>query len=367
MKILYIVSTLRLCGPTNQLFYIIKYLDSQKFKPVIFTLSPEPQKSLWSKFKALDIEIHSLNLSRLQGLFKGGQKLEAFVDKLQPDVIHSQGIRPDTLAAKYSNKYRTVATIRNYPDDDYGMKYGKVFGYYLARRHISAFKKIKLPVSCSATISEMLDKHGVKSQVVCNGVDEDLYKPATPEEKIKLKQKLNLPEKFKIIVSVGALIPRKQPDLMIRGFSASQAAKNTILLILGEGTLLESCQEIANNSSNIQFRGQVSNVVDYLKVADYFVSASLSEGLPNSVIEALACSLPVCLSDIKPHQEILNLNQQAGITFQVGNVEALTTQLDKLLHTQPEPMSIAARQIVSEHLNARKMSAQYQDIYSVLN
>lgn len=364
MKILYIVSTLRLCGPTNQLFYIIKYLDSQKFKPVILTLSPEPQKSLWSKFKALDIEIHSLNLSRLQGLFQGGQ-IKAFVDKLQPDVIHSQGIRPDTLAAKYLDNYKTVATIRNYPDDDYGMKYGKVFGYYLARQHIGAFKKIKMPVACSATISEMLNKHGVKSQVVCNGIDEDLYKPATPEEKNKLKQQLELPE-FKIMVSVGALIPRKQPDLIIRGFLAS-TAKNTILLILGEGTLLEYCKEIANNSSNIQFRGQVSNVVDYLKVADYFVSASLSEGLPNSVIEALACGVPVCLSDIKPHQEILNLNRQAGVTFQVGNVEALTTQLDKLVNIQPESMSVAARYIVREHLNAKKMSAQYQDIYLALN
>ena len=56
---------------------------------------------------------------------------------------------------------------------------------------------------------------------------------------------------------------------MIRGFLAS-TSKDTILSLLGEGTLLESCREIANNSSNIQFRGQVSNVVDYLKVADYF-------------------------------------------------------------------------------------------------
>lgn len=362
MKILYIVSTLRLCGPTNQLFYIIKYLDSQKIKPVILTLSPEPQESLWSKFKALDIEIHSLNLSRLQGLFQGGQKLKAFVDKLQPDVVHSQGIRPDTLAAKYLKNYRTVATIRNYPDDDYAMKYGKVFGYYFARQHINAFKKIKLPVSCSATISEMLNKHGVKSQVVCNGIDEDLYQPAALEEKIQLKQQLDLPDKFKIIVSVGALIPRKQPELLIQGFLASNA-KNTILIILGEGTLLETCQELAKNSSQIQFRGQVSNVVDYLKVADYFISASLSEGLPNSVIEALACGVPVCLSDIKPHQEILNLNQQAGVIFSVDNVGALTTRLDNLLLTQPETMSIAARQIISEHLNARKMSEKYQDIY----
>ena len=111
--------------PVRQInfFTLLNIWIVKKFKPVILTLSPEPQKSLWSKFKALNIEIHSLNISRLQGLFKGGQKLEAFVDKLQPNIIHSQGIRPDTLAAKYLGNYQTVATIRNYPDDDYGMKY----------------------------------------------------------------------------------------------------------------------------------------------------------------------------------------------------------------------------------------------------
>ena len=43
-KILYIVSTLERCGPTNQLSYIIKYLDKSKFEPMVLTLSPEPKE-----------------------------------------------------------------------------------------------------------------------------------------------------------------------------------------------------------------------------------------------------------------------------------------------------------------------------------
>lgn len=363
MRILYIVSTLRACGPTNQLFYIIKYLDRQKFEPIVLTLSPEPKNSAWSQFKKLDIAIHSLNLSRWQGIFLAGFKLKSFVSQHQPDIIHSQGIRPDTLAAKYLNNYKTVATIRNYPHHDYSMKYGKVIGYYSAQQHINAFKKITLTVSCSHTINKMIEQCGIKSYIVCNGVDEDLYTPATTEEQIELKQKLGCPKKCKIIVSVGALIARKQPDVIIRGFLASQAQKNSILLMVGDGILFDSCQAIAGNSSNIKFIGQVNNVVDYLKVADYFVSASLSEGLPNSVIEALSCGVPVCLSDIEPHQEILNLNKQAGVIFCVGNVEALTTKLDLLVNTQSELMSVAARSIIREDLNAKKMAEKYQNIY----
>ncbi|VEP13239.1 conserved hypothetical protein [Hyella patelloides LEGE 07179] len=397
MKILYIVSTLRSCGPTNQLLYIIKYLDIQQFEPIVLTLSPEPKNSLWSKFQQLNIPLYSLNLSRWQGILLGESKLKSFVSEqypafkrssdpgevsspkeraamrglrslrqYQPNIIHSQGIRPDTLAAKYLSDYQTVATIRNYPYHDYVMKYGKLIGSYSAQKHINALKKIKFPVSCSNTISNMVKKHGVKSQIVCNGVDENLYIPPTSEEKTKLKHKLNLPLEAKIIVSVGALIARKQPEAIVRGFLASQAQKNSILLIIGDGTLLNSCQAIAENSSKIKFIGQVNNVVDYLKVADYFVSASVSEGLPNSVIEALSCGVPVCLSDIEPHREILNFNQQAGVMFSTGNIEDLTTQLNRLVNIESESMSVAARSIVCEHLNARKVSENYQSIYSKL-
>ncbi len=363
MRILYLVSTLRSCGPTNQLFYIIKYLDSQKFEPIILTLSPEAQDSAWLQFQKLGIPLHSLNLSRWQGIFLGGLKLKLFIGQYQPSVIHSQGVRPDGLSAKYLSNYKTVASIRNCPYHDYSMKYGKILGYYLAQQHINAFKKIKFAVSCSDSISKMVEQHGVKSQTISNGIDESLYKPVNTQERIELKQKLAITSECKIIISVGALIPRKQPDVIIKGFLASQIQKDSILLMLGDGILLDTCKAISGNASNIKFVGQVDNVVDYLKVADYFASASLSEGLPNSVIEALSCGVPVCLSDIEPHQEILALNPQAGVMFSTGNVEDLVKQLDKLINNRSESMSVAARSIVCEHLNARKMSENYQNIY----
>ncbi|MDJ0688882.1 MAG: glycosyltransferase family 4 protein [Xenococcaceae cyanobacterium MO_188.B32] len=362
IKVLYIVSTLRKCGPTNQLFYLIKYLDRQKFEPIVLTLSPEPEDSARSQFQQLEIAIFSLNLSRWQGTFWGASKLKSFANQHQPDIIHSQGIRPDTLAAKYLKNYKAVASIRNYPYHDYVMKYGKLIGYYVAQQHINALEKIKFPVSCSTTISQLINKHGIKSSIIRNGVDEDLYTPASFEEKIKLKYNLGLPLDTRIIVSVGALIPRKQPDIVIQGFLISQTQKDSILLMVGDGSLLASCQAIADNSSNIKFIGLVNNVVDYLKVADYFISASVSEGLPNSVIEALSCGVPVCLSDIEPHQEILNFNRQAGIMFSTGDVKDLGSRLDRLSNNHCE-LKCIARSIVSENLNAKKMSENYQNLY----
>ena len=363
MKVLYLVSTLRSCGPTNQLFYIIKNLDPDKFQPSVLTLSPEPDNSEWDKFQAAKIPVNSLKLSRWQGILFAGSRLKQFVKQYAPQVIHSQGIRPDTLSAKCLSGYKRVATIRNYPFDDYPMKFGKLIGNYSAQRHLRAWQKIDFPVSCSQTINQLITELGVKSQTVRNGVDGDLYRPVNVAEKTQLKQRLNLPLDAKIIVSAGTLIPRKQPEMLIKGFLKSQLSKDSILLLLGDGRLRQECQNLAEGSSNIRILGEINNVVDYLQVADCFVSASLSEGLPNAAMEALACGVPVCLSDIKPHREISDLDPNVGVLFPVQDPDALATQLDNLVAARSENNAIAARSLIDNQLNAVRMSRNYQQIY----
>ncbi|MBE9170093.1 glycosyltransferase family 4 protein [Pleurocapsales cyanobacterium LEGE 06147] len=371
MKVLYIGSTLRVCGPINQLFALIKYLDRKKFEPIILTLSPEPTHSALTSFQKLGVKINSLKLSRLKDFLVGKYALKKFVDDCHCDIVHTHGIRADIYAAQYLQKYKRITTIHNYPYHDYPMKYGKLLGYFMAEQHLRALRQIDLPVACSNTIGKMLDLHNLNSYVVQNGVDPTSYTPPTQKERLKLRQQLGLPLNQKIFITVGALIERKQPETAIRGFITSQAKERGMLLIVGEGSLRNACEaiayapasQIALPNSCIKFTGQVDNVADYLRAADYFISASLSEGLPISVMEALACGLPVCLSDIEPHKEILDLNRQAGVTFPVGDSQALAKQLNKLVQTETKILSQAASEIVDQYLNAEIMSQKYQLIY----
>ena len=96
-RILFLVSTLKRSGPINVLIGIIKHLDRNKFIPIVLTLSPESHDSLWDYFKDdLKVEVSSLNLSRLQGLFKSKKLLKRFLDNNSIDLIHSHGIRADS-------------------------------------------------------------------------------------------------------------------------------------------------------------------------------------------------------------------------------------------------------------------------------
>ncbi|AND42259.1 glycosyltransferase [Cytobacillus oceanisediminis] len=364
-KICYVVSTLKKSGPTNQLYNIINNLPKDIFEPMVITLSSEPEETDIQKFKDAKIPVISLGLSRLGGVIKGSRSLLKLVKEYQPDVVHTQGIRSDTLSSRYLKGYKRVATLRNYPYEDYPMTYGKFLGQLMAWQHIKALKQIDNPVACSNTIYKLLKKHGLELKVVQNGVDTNKFSSVSEIEKTDLREKLGLPKNKRIFISVGHLSARKDPITVIEGFQKSNFFKNSILLFLGEGTLIDECRERIKNTTNIQLLGRKRNVDEYLKSADYFVSASLSEGLPNSVLEALASGIPVCLSDIDQHQEILDYNQNAGEIFTTGDSDELGNKLDLLVHGDYERSVNSALEIIREQLSAIKMSEKYQKIYNL--
>ena len=79
-KILYLVSTLGSSGPTNQLSYIVKYLDRSIFEPLILTLSHEPEASAIKYFQnVLEVRVESLGLSRMRGMLSGSAKVKHYI------------------------------------------------------------------------------------------------------------------------------------------------------------------------------------------------------------------------------------------------------------------------------------------------
>jgi glycosyltransferase involved in cell wall biosynthesis len=116
-------------------------------------------------------------------------------------------------------------------------------------------------------------------------------------------------------------------------------------------------------NNNVVFLGFTSNVASYLRVADFFISASISEGLPNTVMEALACGLPVCLSDIPSHREILMINPKAGRLFKVHDSEDLSLRIDEILSEDQNLIRESSIELIRNNLNAKNMAFQYLKLY----
>ncbi|NGM69087.1 glycosyltransferase [Natronolimnobius sp. AArcel1] len=357
IDLLYIVSTLRQSGPTNQLYYLLDNLDDE-FNAKILTLSPEPADSELNRFLELGVEYETLGLSRVKGGIVGPYQLRKAVRAYEPDVIHTQGIRADTLAAVFLSGYPHVTTIRNYAYDDYPAKYGGKKGTVMAFVHLNALKRIPYPVACSETIAKKVAPHGIDAVPIQNGVDTTAYTPASDSEQQARREELGLPESGPIVISVGSLIERKDPQTVIRGFFESELSDDGYLVMLGDGPLRDECERLVQDDSRVFFEGWVDDVDDYLQASDYFVSASKSEGLPNSVMEALASGLLVTLSDIQPHNEIMQYGN-VGAEFELGSVSGLASALKSIKTIDSEE----PRAVATNFLSATHMSREYQSKY----
>ena len=364
--IVYVVSTLRRCGPVKQLLFLIGNLDRTLFSPHIITLRLEPEDSLKDSFECLVDSIIELQLNRPQLLCIGIKKASQQITRLAPQIIHSQGFTADLLTSLLRTNAVKVTTQRNYPFEDYVMEYGRVLGMIMSYLHYWAFRKIQQPVTCSLQIADRNRELGLTSLVILNGtIVPPRYLIKSDEEKQEARCRFSLRKRGLLYVYVGPLIARKSVDLLIRAFVDQRVSKSdSTLCIVGEGPKMHDLICLANGNDHIVFTGGVSDVSEYLSMADVLISASKSEGLPNAVIEGLSWSLPLLLSDIPVHRSILGYNEVAGQLFPVNDVDMLVTILCSIEITVDA--KCAARDIVLRNFDAIHMSKSYQTLYTEL-
>jgi glycosyltransferase involved in cell wall biosynthesis len=364
-SVLFVVSTLVRSGPTQQLLNLCKYLPEFGWRPRVLTLSPDPGVNLSAAFAQAEVFVETLGLSRLQGFLQAGKRVAEVIRKLHPDIVHTSGIRSDAIGYRVSNRVPHVMTVRNFAWDDYPEKFGRIQGTLMAIQHTRLIRKGRMPVACSHAIARRLSGVRPHIRAIPNGVDLETFSTGTLHEREELRRTLGLDPASSVYLSVGALIPLKQPRFLLEAFMRTSFAKPATLLFLGDGPLRTELEVTARNHGNVRILGSVNNVLDYYKCADFLISASTSEGLPNAVLEAMACGLPVLLSDIEPHLEFQVEQNKAGLTASVSDVDDFAKKLLELSQSDRQMMSKNARNLANQ-FSARTMAERYARLYSEL-
>ena len=362
-KIIYIMSTLQKRGPVNVLFNLISNVDRTKYIPYIITLSKEPQNSLIQDFKKLNIEIVSLKLNRIFSFFYGPIKLKKIVNEIKPDVIHAHCFRSILFSALALNKYKKISTIHCDYKIYFQMFYGKLLGYIMHLLMSYSLSKMNKNICCSKELKNILNIKNKKIifDYVDNGIDTDFFKPT--RNKIKLRKKLNLPTEKKIFIWCGNMTEVKFPMILAKAIKELKNPNLYYIFCGSRGPLLEICKKELENNKNVLFTGYVNNIKDYLQASDFFISTSLSEGLPNGVLEALACGLPCILSDIPQHKYILENTENVGLFFETKNMEYLKEKINEILKIDYGLYSQNAISLIQNKFSSKLMSNRYQKYY----
>lgn len=149
-----------------------------------------------------------------------------------------------------------------------------------------------------------------------------------------------------VIIGIGRLTKQKDFFLLIRAFAKVRIQRTCRLMILGEGELrgeLEDLIEKLGLDSDVFLPGFVENPYSYLSRAGLFVLSSQWEGLPNVLIQALACGCPVVSTDCPSGPSEVLENGKWGRLVPVGNVDALAEAVLATLteDTHPDVVSRA--------------------------
>lgn len=207
--------------------------------------------------------------------------------------------------------YQSVLLNEDTPSGIVKQKFGKFKLKYL--------KKFKLIVPISDFLAEDYLKFGFQPtqvQTLMNSVDTEIFHPVGSEtEKAAMRRKYSLPEGARILLFVGSIIQRKGVDVLINAFiEAERKNKELHLVLVGPRTkqenpsldedfirYLRTILEKNDVSSKVTFMGLVeerAQLAEIYRASDLFVFPSRNEGLPNVVLEAMACALPVVVSNL---------------------------------------------------------------------
>lgn len=362
IRIGYLISHLENGGPVNILYGIIKYLDKDKFEPYIITLKPEKKNTREKEFQDMGVVILKALTSNFDIVFKRNELLESKIKELKIEILHSQCLPSVILLANLKLKgVKKLNTLHWDFSTDLIYKFGKVRGYIFKKIYINALKRIDLNISCGRSVSKLNQIHsGIESISIMNGVDtEKINLENIDENKEQIQKKLRLPSGKKVFITVGSIDQRKNVLFLVEAFT--KKLKNHILVIIGDGNKKGELEVLLKNSKNIYYYGgkRLEEIQYYLKGSDFYISASQSEGMPNSVLEALQFELPLILSDIEPHKEIIMLGD-VGVTFRNNDMDDLKNKIEKIIKNTSSNLKIKE---IKNKISARRMSKEYMLIY----
>jgi glycosyltransferase involved in cell wall biosynthesis len=177
-----------------------------------------------------------------------------------------------------------------------------------------------------STIKWLGKKFESKNIEISNGINMSLYQKADAVERSTLK--LNLDVDDKILLMTASFTEQKDQLTLIKAINLLSAKYK--LLLLGIGPKQKECislTEILGITDRVFFLGFQSNVAGLLKMCDVFILSSFCEGMPLSILEAMACSRPVIGSNVNGIRELI---WDCGILFEQGNEKDLAQKIEAL-------------------------------------
>jgi glycosyltransferase involved in cell wall biosynthesis len=277
-------------------------------------------------------------------------------------IIHGHGFKSDAFGLLTSRLAgcRMMTTPHGWTVE----KDRKLQIYEQMDRMLFRFMDMVCPLSPELAYGLKGSINGARLRLVYNGVDIDEVRTALPGEKRHT-------EDF-VIGYIGRLVKLKNLETLLASFHILKADRpNVRLMIVGDGPERANLEHLAKQlgiGDRTEFLGFREDAVACLKDFDVFVLPSLSEGIPRCIMEAMAASVPVVVSDIPGNRNLVS-HGETGSIFSTGDSRGLAEMLVYIMDNPAEAgaMAISGNRKIEDQYSNKKMAAEYTHLYHELS
>jgi len=368
-SILHLKDSSGMYGAEKMLLMLLEQLQRSKYPGILGCIRENTSETPDIAREAEHIGIPVVYFTMRRGYnLKGIRSIFRFINDQDIKIVHSHGYKSNIfLGLQFKTEFKRISTIHGWSKEYGGLK-NKT---YEMLDSIS-LRRFDAVVAVSQSVATDLRKKGLNGRnitVIHNGLK--ATNNIDDADIADLRQKYALSENSFVIGTVGRLVPIKGQAFLIRAMAeVVKEIKNCHLLIAGEGPLRNNLQaeiDRLNISHNVQFIGYVHDINIMMATIDLFVLPSLSEGLPISLLEAMAAKIPVVASDAGGIREVV-MDGVDGILVPPSDSISLANAIKRLYNNRELLSNIAmhGEMKVRKYFSAFSMAENYKSIYSRL-
>jgi len=361
LNVIHLVEELTIGGLEKILTTIVLNLDKKKYNVSVWCLREGGFFADKLVKEGIDVKILHISTSRNPLSI---YKLYRFLKSHKFDIIHTHAYSAGTIG-RMSAFLAGVPVIISHNHSVYDY-YGKF--YNLVEWFLSL---ITDRVIC---ISEVVNGFANKTQrinskkliTIHNGIDDvcDLTEKSSSD----LKKELGIPINHPVICTISHMEEHKGLKYLLEAASLLLQSKNDVsFLLVGEGVLKKELKILCADlkiEKNVIFAGEQSDISEILSLSDIFVLPSLREGLPLTILEAMACGKPVIATNVGGIPEIVK-DGENGILVYPKDPETLYMAMNELLgdREKREKMGRIGKRVCDESFRTKTMVEKVEDLY----
>ena len=280
----------------------------------------------------------------------------------KPDIIMSYYMFPHGIIAFITAK----VTKKPISHSVIHINEMEVLGIFFSKLHITILKHCDIITVTGSKTKDKLMLQGVnpnKIYILPHAIDDKKFYPAS------------IPKKYDVLY-LGRLTPRKHVDTILKAIqkvkiSYKEDIKVCIAGGVSEGTYKNDLKNLCKESGiteNVEFVGYISDTSYYYNISRIYILASEGEGLPFTMIEAMACGVPVIVTDVGDVIDVAKNNINAIVIKNHTDVEAFTNAIIKLLNDEQYYNMLrenALKEVKKNHLK-KNVSKTWGEIFKSL-